>query len=636
MLFSESMELFNVVVFKEHSESVVQHLLKLGLYHPVDIRHVEKQMQRLSPFEIQKESGDYDAIEGKLRELFRKFNIKGELLQDVAPLALDDMRKIIAQIHDDAEPLINKKNDLSEELKAKETLLAHVQEYFSFPIEKKAYYSFLEVAVGMIEEKNIPILSKSLKDIPHLIYPFRKDNTFYTLVIGLRRDKAYLEKVFRDLAWEDVDFSQKPESLSKEAQLKLALQVEEIKKNIEAVNQDIKQFAQKTQEKLSHMYTFIALKKALLEAKRYSYLTEKTVLISGWIPQSQKQRIIKEIKTIDPSVCIEDKKPEELNIPKDEIPVSLTHNRFLKPFELLIDSYGLPRYGTIDPTLFVAITFLIMFGAMFGDLGHGLVLILLAFLLGRSKNKTVKQASALLVYCGMSSALFGFLYGSICGYEFHSVIKPIEKILDVFKISVIFGVGVISLGIVINVINAFRDRNYAKAVFDKAGLIAGIFYWAGIAFVIKLFMGKNVFPFFYFNLIIVCLAILFLKPIIATLLKHHREEGLFVTFMESSIDILEIIMGYLANTVSYIRVAAFALAHAGLFIAIFELSKLLKGVGEGFFSLLVIILGNILVICLEGLVVSIQSLRLTYYEFFSKFFIMSKQAYKPLTLGANQ
>jgi len=112
----------------------------------------------------------------------------------------------------------------------------------------------------------------------------------------------------------------------------------------------------------------------------------------------------------------------------------------------------------------------------------------------------------------------------------------------------------------------------------------------------------------------------------------RAHEGVFVLLMETVIDMMEIVMGYLANTVSFIRVAAFALAHAGLFMAIFELSKLLKDVGSGFVSLLIIIGGNILVLLLEGMVVGIQSLRLNYYEFFSKFFVSGKNVYKPLSV----
>jgi V/A-type H+-transporting ATPase subunit I len=93
-------------------------------------------------------------------------------------------------------------------------------------------------------------------------------------------------------------------------------------------------------------------------------------------------------------------------------------------------------------------------------------------------------------------------------------------------------------------------------------------------------------------------------------------------------------MGFLANTVSFIRVAAFALAHAGLFIAIFDLAKIVHtdGVAGNAMSWAVLIMGNIIAIGLEGLVVTIQAVRLNYYEFFSKFFMAGKSVYKPLSV----
>ena len=104
--------------------------------------------------------------------------------------------------------------------------------------------------------------------------------------------------------------------------------------------------------------------------------------------------------------------------------------------------------------------------------------------------------------------------------------------------------------------------------------------------------------------------------------------------MESLVGILEVFMGYMANTVSFIRVAAFALAHTGLFIAIFDLAKIVhsdSGAGNAM-SWTVLIVGNIVSIGLEGLVVTIQSVRLNYYEFFSKFFMAGKSVYKPLSV----
>jgi V/A-type H+-transporting ATPase subunit I len=380
------------------------------------------------------------------------------------------------------------------------------------------------------------------------------------------------------------------------------------------------------------MQSLIKLKKSLLEAKKYLCATDKTVLLSGWVPKEEKENVVREIKRIDKISYIESKNAEEVNIPKEEIPVRFRHNAFFKPFELLIDSYGIPRYGTIDPTIFVAIGFLVMFGAMFGDIGHGLVLSLGSLFLKISKNEKVRQASALLLYCGISSIIFGALYGSFFGIEFRSLwIKPIENIMEIFKVSIIFGVGFISLGILINIINAMRDKDYLKALFDKSGLIGGIIYWSAIGLFTKIAMSKTQGINIYFAIISAGVILFFLKPFIEAIFKK-KKHNIPVALMESTIDILEVGMSYLANTVSFIRIAAFALAHAGLFIAIFELSRVVDDAGGAVLSFLVVILGNILIIFLEGLVVTIQSLRLNYYEFFSKFFMAGKEIYKPVKI----
>jgi len=276
-----------------------------------------------------------------------------------------------------------------------------------------------------------------------------------------------------------------------------------------------------------------------------------------------------------------------------------------------------------------------MFGAMFGDIGHGACLIIIGLLL-RKKNASqwLRNASTLLLYCGSSACIFGALYGSFFGIEFASLwLKPIKNIMEVFKVSIYLGIAMITIGIIINVVNAFMDKDYAKAFFDKSGLIVGVIYWAGIGLLSKIFISRGDIPEIYSLLIAAGVFALFLFPIIQCIVKK-RHGHLMESFMESLVDILEVFMGYLANTVSFIRVAAFALAHAGLFIAIFELARIVHtaGLSGEVFSWTVLILGNAFAIALEGLVVGIQSVRLNYYEFFSKFFMTGKSVYKPLSI----
>lgn len=636
MLTSSAMELLSVLVFKEKIEEVVSHLVQLGIFQPVDIRHIEKELDGLTTLEIETENAQWQAIEIQLRDILRKLNLNISPGQSTEAHSSEKIKELFANLEEKLNTLVAQKEELQGELKTKESMLSQVKDYFLFPIKRGQPYTFLEVNLGKLDEKNIVLLERSLKDIPYLIYPFRKEASKNTiLLIGLRRDRAFFDKVLSDLAWEKVEFPQTQENLSKDVEEKLKIQIDECRSKINNINGAIEKLSEHYRPELSKIQSFVFLKKTLIEAKKYSCTTDRLVLLSGWIPQEEKERVISEVKKIAKNSYIERKSPRELDIPKEDIPVKMKHSPFFKPFELLVSTYGVPRYGTIDPTIFVAISFLLMFGAMFGDLGHGLIFVLAGLLLRKSKKANVRQAVTLLLYCGLSSSFFGLLYGSVFGLEEIIPtlwIKPMRDIFGIFKISVIFGIAIITVGIVINIINALRDRDYLKALFDKAGLIAGVIYWMVIGYVSKQFASKTKIPFFYIVLISAGFILLFFKPFIEIIFrKGKQKEGIFVSLMESAVDILEIIMGYLANTVSFIRVAAFSLAHGGLFFAIFELSRVLKNVGGGSLSILVIVLGNILIILLEGLVVGIQSLRLNYYEFFSKFFMAGKQFYKPLT-----
>jgi V/A-type H+-transporting ATPase subunit I len=583
---------------------------------------------------MEKEYALYESLQSRAVDIARKTGITLFPKKELKAFSYDEADKSLTRSEEVVKPLIAEKEDQTALLNTKEAMLSRMKEYSSFSINMpSSSYSFLKTEMGSIEEKNLPMLERSLKDIPHIIYPFKKEGSRAALLfIGLRRDRELLDKVLRDLGWTKLDYSNTPQELSQEVIKKVKDEIDVCKNNIDTVNNRLRKLKDELQGNLSDIETYAAVKKSLLEAKRYSCVTEKTALISGWVPRAEKDRIVDEVRKLDPSSCIEERRAEELNIPKEEVPVKLSHTRMFKPFELLIDAYGIPRYGTIDPTIFVAISFLIMFGAMFGDLGHGLVLSVVSLFLWKSKKEKVKQAGTLIFYCGISSELFGVLYGSFFGYEFPSLwIKPMHSIIEIFKISILFGVVMITAGIVLNVINAIKDKDYIKALFDKAGLIAGIVYWTGIALVSKMLISKTGFQHTYVMIFMACILLLFLKPLVELIVKKKREP-VMTAFMESTIDILEIVMGYLANTVSFIRIAAFALAHTGLFLSIFELSRIMKGVGGTAASVIVMVLGNILIILLEGLVVSIQSLRLNYYEFFSKFFMSGKRFYKPLTM----
>ncbi|MCU0651185.1 MAG: hypothetical protein MUC52_03015, partial [Candidatus Omnitrophica bacterium] len=628
----------SLVVPKDKTEEVASRLLALGVFHPIDLKNFDETFSSLSNFQIEKEMAVCDSLNGRLREVTRRLSLDPASVynRDIKDFSYAQAGEFLEKVDKQVSAIIENKEELEQELLTDQSILSHVREYMPFTPRRSSLYSFLEVSTGKIEEKNMVVLEKSLANLPHVIYPFRKEGTkLLAMVIGLRRDRSVLDKVLHDVAWEEIAYPKDVQDVSKEAQSKLSRKIDETKIKIAQLNEQIKVLAAQNSQELGAIHSAVRVNRSLLEAKKYSCFTDKTALFAGWVPKSEKENVIKAIKDISGTSYVESRSPESMEISKDDVPVQFSHGRMLKPFEMLIDAYGIPRYGTIDPTIFVAISFLIMFGAMFGDIGHGAALLAVGAFLGKkNKSEGLRHTKTLLVYCGASATIFGILYGSFFGYEFRSLwLKPIENIMEVFKISIFLGIGMISLGILINVINAVRDRDYVKAVFDKAGLIGGIIYWAAIGLVSKMLVSSEQIPVYDSLLIIAGVVILFLYPLVDCILK--RKFGhLLESFMESIVGIMEIFMGYLANTVSFIRVAAFALAHTGLFIAIFNLEKIVhtKGISGEVMSWTVIIFGNILVICLEGLIVTIQSVRLNYYEFFSKFFLSGKSVYKPLSV----
>jgi len=257
----------------------------------------------------------------------------------------------------------------------------------------------------------------------------------------------------------------------------------------------------------------------LLRIKDYCKLTDRTCVFSGWVPRELTDRLVSVTreKTQGRAVVevVDADEIEEVREGTVEVPVLFKHPPSLKPFQMLIEGFGTPSYRMIDPTIFVAITFLAMFGMMFGDVGHGLVLLASGFLLTHKFTK-LRDAGRLVIYCGISSMLFGLLYGSFFGLETVLPtlwVKPLEDMTELFKFAIGFGVVMVSLGIVLNIVNSLRTHSFLESFFDKAGPLGGIVYWAGVGIVVKFMVssGRLPHPLLFFGVFVLPLAVFVLK-----------------------------------------------------------------------------------------------------------------------------
>lgn len=347
-------------------------------------------------------------------------------------------------------------------------------------------------------------------------------------------------------------------------------------------------------------------------------------IICGWMTEADAVLFHAEIEQDKNVFCLVEE-AENLHI---KPPTKLKNLGIFKPFQMYVEMYGLPSYNELDPTMFFAISYAILFGLMFGDVGQGAVLMIGGLLLYKIKKMNL---AGILSLCGMFATFFGFVYGSIFGFE--DKIKPLwlspmHNVMTVLLATVAFGIILNLCAMIINMINGIKHKDIETIFFETNGLAGFVFYIMVIVCVLKVLLGQ---PLPAVWILALCLGI----PLILILLKeplanivnkkdHIFEGSVGMYFVESFFELFEVLLSFLTNTLSFIRVGAFALSHAGLMSVVLMLS----GAESGHPNMLVIVLGNIFVMCLEGLTVSIQVLRLQYYEMFSRYYDGSGKPFK--------
>ena len=401
-------------------------------------------------------------------------------------------------------------------------------------------------------------------------------------------------------------------------------EIQDVDKELEDIDSKIKQIKTSNKEVVDNLSNSLEyyeksdeLVSKMARGNKYLYLT-------GWVPDSK----------IDDFKDLSEKHSDTTVTVKDETnqapPTKLKNNKLFRPFEFLVNMYGAPNYNELDPTPFFAISYMLLYGMMFGDLGQGLVFVLLSFLVDK-KNKTF---GALIRRIGFSACFFGLMYGSVFGIETlipALLIKPFDNIMKVLIASVAFGIGLLLIAYCLGIYNKLvKQKNIEEGIFGKEGF-AGLMMMISFVILILNIVNINVIPknVGVVMLIASIVMIIFSKPIAAKIEKRDEvyESTAFDYYVESSFSIIEALLSVFSNLVSFTRVGAFAINHVGLYMAFEVMSKI---AGGGIKGIIILILGNILIIGLEGMIVFIQGLRLEFYEMFSKYYQGNGRKFRPI------
>lgn len=522
------------------------------------------------------------------------------------------------------------------------------------------HLSFLSLKIGKIAETDFELLKNSLEGTA-VVIPLGNVKS-HILVASSKKNRFALDAELKKVHFVEMsvpqDFKGVPESVLdglKNKKFEAEQMLEELK--TEKAN-----FAQTHKEKLIRLISSLAIAVQIENVKQNLESTELVYRIAGWIPAKECESYMKDLDNLTESrIAIRAYEPFEVPAilsGKEEVPVKLTHGKFVHSFERMIFSYGSPVYGTIDPTPWVALFFTLLFGIMFGDCGQGLILLLMGILMSKKVLNMGKwnQFSPIFMAVGISSSIMGLLTGEFFGTEellepfahwvtglFGNPHAPIIKLMpssDPKSIYVMFGVFGVAVGIgfiintcglIINIVNNFIRKRYGEALFGKNGLAGAVFFWYVIALVLRIVLLHHSPAVYDWVIIGVSLFLAAFASPFERLLAGEKpllENGFGTYLISSIVEVIEVISGYLSNTVSFVRVGAFALSHAVLNFTIMTLTSLCGGKGS-VGGIIVLIVGNALIVVLEGMIVAIQVVRLQYYEFFSKFFHETGKEFTP-------
>ena len=436
---------------------------------------------------------------------------------------------------------------------------------------------------------------------------------------------------FNEIELPKVDFSFRELINNKIMQLEdLEKEQEEIKKEKEVFKETY------MQEILSLYYRYKIIEKIEL-VESHMVMSKNFAMLSGFVPESKTAVLKSKIEKISSDAIVRfndsDDVPEIF-----KIPTMLKNNPIVSPFETLVKMYSVPNYKEVDPTPFFAITYMILFGMMFGDIGQGLVFVICGVLLSSKIGSVAKIVQRI----GVSSMIFGVLYGSIFGMEDlipALLIRPMENINTILLVSIGIGVVFMTISYFIGFYNLKLRKEYARLYFDKNGIAGFVFYSGFLLLLINMaYLGNKVdvntssmLTILSTAMMIITSIFMFMKPKLAEKFEKnsdsesvHEEE---FSPVESGFELFETVMGFFSNTLSFIRVGAFAINHVGLFMAFHALGQM---IGNSVGNVMMIVLGNIVILVLEGLIVFIQAIRLQYYELFSKYFTGEGIDYDPI------
>lgn len=628
------MKLIDITADIDQLDVVLARFIDVKNFHPIQAHEIVERVHGLTALS---DENPCSTLLQEIKDIETKYGLSFPVI--------DQAEQVYSfnQMYDYLEAV---KHKLAEEEGRIKELETHISEYkdaliqvrninsLDFPFEDLFASEFFSIRFGRLPNDSVEKL-KFFRSKPFVFKSFTQDqNNSWCMYFTTDEFKHEVDNVFSSLFFERIFIPDFVHGKPKEAMKALETEIEQAEKMVKQYRADMLDYVNECSNKISCLKGELAFLNRIFEAKKYVVGLGDKMKISGFAEKKTIHEIRKLFTDInDVEIEVNDAESDKRVTP----PTKLKNNWFTKPFGMFVEMYGLPGYHDLDPTPFVAISYSILFGIMFGDVGQGLVLMLLGFLLWRYKKM---KLGAIGFRIGIFSTIFGFLYGSIFGLEtllddfFHHTLGitflPLKVMEPDFTMTLLIGaiaIGVvlIIISMILNIFLLVKKKKYIELICSHNGL-SGIIMFTFVLSAVALQMGFGIEllnPFTIIGLIVVPLLLIFLKEPIERSIHGEKmfPTGFVGFFIEGFFELFEIMLSYVTNTMSFLRVGGFILSHAGMMLVVHTLAfPDPHALTWTFGSVITLILGNIFVMGLEGLIVGIQVLRLEFYEMFSRYY----------------
>ncbi len=544
----------------------------------------------------------------------------------------------------------------------------------TLPFRELDRLSYMTVRIGRVDPEVLPAIRSALGERAIVEAVGKKGDI---VAVASRKGRFALDTELSRAGFSPRQFSQDFQGVPPELPAALERGLAELDAERTAIERERAGLREELSLPWGRLAASFAVASSVEEARLSLESSAQAYRLEGWAPRDEVGRLARSIaERTAGRVALRSFAPEELESVRrgaEEVPVLLKRRPFVSSFERMVLSFGTPQYGSVDPTPFVCVSYVLFFSIMFGDLGQGFLIFAsaLALYLGLLPSFLKWRAfTPIGIACGAGSMLMGFLSGSC--FTFESALVPLTrvvssalfgapvdrflslmpqggsgKILVFFGFTLALGVIVNSTGLVINIVDRLRAGRPGEAIFAKTGLAGALFFWWAAGMGVRAFLGSRPAWFDAVGLGLPLLALMLEGPFSALAEKRYgrgaeresdaelesakRGDGAIAETVKGFVAVLEALSYFLSTSLSFLRVGAFALSHAVLSFIVFTMGDLVRQRSPAGFvgQILIVLAGNAIIVFLEGLIVAIQIVRLQYYEFLSKFLTITGSPFLP-------